>query len=199
MCESTAFADAQNPNFSGQSGTVDWALRSPGSSNSGRGTVDPTGKINYSGMETGSFSAKPTVYMRPAFWMKVPVKGFTVTYEGNNCLAKVPSDGNVYQPGDKVTVLFEPVEYMSGLIFNGWDWNDDGVADFGYYYNQFEMPKKDVVLKAICYIPYQPPYDQGQYYNQGQYYDNQTGTNLFDNPTGTQYWDPSWVSYGGGD
>lgn len=149
-CESTAFADTQNPASANYSGTVDWALRSPGSSNRGRGVVDPNGKISYFGMEAGISSADPAVYIRPAFWMKVPVKGFTVTYEGNNCLAKVPTDGNVYQPGDKVTVLFEPVEYMTGLIFTGWDWDGDGVADFGYYYNQFEMPKKDVVLKAIC-------------------------------------------------
>lgn len=81
-------------------------------------------------------------------------EGYTVKYYKNNCLALVPEDETVYQYGDEVTVLFEPVEYTNGLIFYGWDWNDDGIADFGYSYRNFVMPKKDVTLKAICILPY---------------------------------------------
>ena len=56
-------------------------------------------------------------------------EGYTVTYYKNNCLDEVPEDETVYQYGDEVEVLFEPVEYTNGLIFYGWDWNNDGVAD----------------------------------------------------------------------
>ena len=84
-------------------------------------------------------------------------EGYTVTYYKNNCLAEVPEDETIYQYGDEVTVLFEPVEYTNGLIFYGWDWNDDGIADFGYSYRNFFMPKKDVKLKAICIVPYYGP------------------------------------------
>lgn len=84
-------------------------------------------------------------------------EGYTVTYYKNNCLALVPEDETVYQYGDEVEVLFEPVEYTNGLIFYGWDMNDDGVADFGYSYRYFNMPKKDVKLKAICITPYYGP------------------------------------------
>lgn len=76
--------------------------------------------------------------------------GFRVTYNGNNCLAKVPADSNLYQAGKIVTVLFDPVEYMPGLIFYGWDSGGDGVADYGYSYNTFTMPAEDVELRAIC-------------------------------------------------
>lgn len=86
--------------------------------------------------------------------------GYTVTYVGGSCLAKVPTDNKTYRGGETVTVLFEPVEYMQGQIFNGWDINNDGVADFGYYYNTFTMPDTDVELKAICY---------GQYQNNNQF------------------------------
>ncbi len=81
---------------------------------------------------------------------------YKVTYEGNNCLASVPTDTNTYSAGTPVTVLFDPVTYMNGLIFYGWDWNNDGVADFGYAYNTFNMPAKDVTMKAICILPYSP-------------------------------------------
>ena len=54
-------------------------------------------------------------------------------------------------------VKFDPVTYMNGLIFYGWDWNNDGVADFGYAYNSFAMPAKDVEMKAICITPYTGP------------------------------------------
>ena len=75
----------------------------------------------------------------------------------------MPTDSKCYKPGDVVTVLFDPVEYVTGLIFNGWDRDGDGVSDHGYYYNSFVMPAKNVDLYAICYQPY---YDQYQ-----QYYD----------------------------
>ncbi len=82
--------------------------------------------------------------------------GYKVTYVGNNCLASVPTDANTYNPGEQVNVLFDPVTYMNGLIFYGWDWNNDGIADFGYAYNTFNMPAKDVTMKAICILPYSP-------------------------------------------
>ncbi|MBQ6503952.1 MAG: hypothetical protein IJI57_08595 [Flexilinea sp.] len=77
-------------------------------------------------------------------------EGFTVTYLENDCLAEVPTDEAKYAAGDEVTVLFEPVAYKDYLIFYGWDIDDDGVADFGYNFNKFNMPEKDVELKAIC-------------------------------------------------
>ena len=76
--------------------------------------------------------------------------GFKVTYLENDCLAEVPTDEASYAAGDEVTVLFEPVKYKDYLIFYGWDIDDDGVADFGYNFNKFNMPEKDVELKAIC-------------------------------------------------
>ena len=76
--------------------------------------------------------------------------GFKVTYLENDCLAEVPTDENAYAAGDEVTVLFEPVAYKDYLIFYGWDIDDDGIADYGYYYDKFNMPEKDVELKAIC-------------------------------------------------
>ena len=79
---------------------------------------------------------------------------YTVTYDGNNCLAEVPVDENTYAGGQEVTALFEPVKYKDYKIFYGWDINDDGIADFGYNYNKFPMPDVDVVLKAICVPAY---------------------------------------------
>ena len=76
--------------------------------------------------------------------------GFKITYLENDCLAEVPTDENAYAAGDEVTVLFEPVQYKDYLIFYGWDIDDDGVADFGYNFNKFNMPEEDVELKAIC-------------------------------------------------
>lgn len=84
-------------------------------------------------------------------------KGFSVTYLNNECLAQVPTDLQLHMPGETVTVLFEPVAYKDGLIFYGWDINDDGNADFGYEYYTFTMPDQDVVLKAICIAPYYGP------------------------------------------
>lgn len=79
---------------------------------------------------------------------------YTVTYNGNNCLAEVPVDENTYAGGSEVTVLFKPVKYMDYKIFYGWDINDDGIADFGYSYDKFPMPDVDVELKAICIPAY---------------------------------------------
>lgn len=76
--------------------------------------------------------------------------GFKVVYLPNECLAEVPTDEKTYAAGEEVTVLFEPVQYKDYLIFYGWDWDDDGIADYGYYFNKFNMPEKDVELKAIC-------------------------------------------------
>ncbi len=129
-----------------------WALRSPGSTDNTSAFVDADGSVNYEGAYQ-NLSGIPTEYaVRPAFWMKTKT-GFTVKYLGNNCLSVVPTDNNVYQPGDKVTVLFDPVAYIPGLIFNGWDMDGDGVSNFGYYYYTFTMPNHNVELKAICYIP----------------------------------------------
>ena len=86
---------------------------------------------------------------------------YILTYKGNNCLAKVPTDDKCYKPGDKVTVLFDPTEYLPGLIFNGWDWDKDGSADYGFFYYEFVMPNKDVEMNAVCY---QQIYDQQQYH-----------------------------------
>jgi hypothetical protein len=77
-------------------------------------------------------------------------EGYTVTYLENDCLAEVPTDEKSYAAGDEVTVLFEPVQYKDYLIFFGWDINNDGIADFGYNFDKFEMPDEDVELKAIC-------------------------------------------------
>ena len=89
-------------------------------------------------------------------------EGYKVTYKANNCLASVPEDETVYQEGDEVTVLFDPVEYLDYLVFFGWDINDDGIADFGYNHKNFDMPAEDVELKAICIaVSYQAPHPHG--------------------------------------
>jgi len=80
----------------------------------------------------------------------VSAQDYKVTYLENDCLAEVPTDENSYLAGEEVTVLFEPVQYKDYLIFYGWDIDDDGIADFGYNYDKFEMPEEDVELKAIC-------------------------------------------------
>ena len=77
-------------------------------------------------------------------------QGYTITYLKNDCLAEVPTDEKAYAAGEEVTVLFEPVQYKDYLIFFGWDINNDGIADFGYNYNKFVMPEKDIELQAIC-------------------------------------------------
>ena len=85
---------------------------------------------------------------------------YKVTYYGNNYLASVPTDEKEYKAGEYVSVMFDPVTYMNGLIFYGWDWNNDGIADFGYAYNNFNMPARNVEMKAICISPYYEPAPQ---------------------------------------
>ncbi len=140
-----------------------WLLRSPGSMENTSAFVNGDGSVNYEGSYQ-NLSGIPTEYaVRPAFWMSTGSACLTVKYSGGNCLTKVPTDKKCYKKGDKVTVLFDPVEYVTGLIFNGWDRTGDGTADHGYYYNSFTMPDRDVELTAICYQPYQPQYNN-QYY-----------------------------------
>ena len=83
---------------------------------------------------------------------------YRVNYVGNGCLSAVPTDNRCYRPGETVTVLFSPVQYVQGLIFNGWNMSGSGIAEFGYYYNTFTMPARNVTLSAICnaYIPPAP-------------------------------------------
>lgn len=197
-----------------------WMLRTPGYTKNMRVLVNMLGSIELIGLPCDAISGcdKTLFTLRPAFWMKTsastastptpkPQTCYKITYAGNNCLAKVPADSNCYQLGDLVTVLFEPVEYMQGLIFNGWDMDGDNVADFGYYYPTFAMPNRDVELKAVCYQQYQ---DHGysqygvttgevdpDYYDPHQYY------NPYNNPTlNNDYYDPGtgwWYApdYGG--
>ena len=141
-----------------------WWLRTPGDSPSKTTYVVKDGSIYFYG-NSPMVLIYGTAYneVRPAFWIKTAAPCYKVKYVGDQCLTKVPTDSKCYQPGDKVTVLFEPVDYVPGLIFNGWDRDGDGVSDHGYYYNTFPMPAKDVELHAICYYP---NYDQHQ-----QYYD----------------------------
>ena len=73
-----------------------------------------------------------------------------VTYDTNNCLVVAPIDCCEYGYAERVEVKFQPAQYKTGLIFYGWDWDYDGVADFGYNYSSFLMPDHDVTLKAIC-------------------------------------------------
>ena len=104
--------------------------------------------------------------------------GYKVTYLGNDCLASVPTDEQAYKAGETVIVKFDPVTYMNGLIFYGWDWNNDGVADFGYSYNSFAMPAKDVEMKAICITPYSGPSAPAPHHHGPQ-------------PWGPQPWEPA--------
>ena len=147
----TPYAAAYGISVSGENGNTSWWwLRSPGEDASMAAYVDVDGMVSDSGYGVQN------VYgvVRPAFWMRIDEPAcLTVRYKGGNCLAQVPTDKKCYKKGDKVTVLFEPVEYMPGLIFNGWDRTGDGVADHGYYYNDFIMPDHDVELTAVCYIP----------------------------------------------
>ena len=153
-------------------GATYWSLRSPGYMESIRAYIDADG-ITYPGLILPDGFQDPVIGARPAFWMKTSSAAspastpktrtcFKVTYTGNNCLAKVPADSKCYHLGDLVTVLFEPVEYMQSLIFNGWDMDGDNAADFGYNYPTFAMPNHDVELKAVCYQQYQD-YNYSQY------------------------------------
>lgn len=166
-------------------------LRTPGDNPAKTVYVAGDGSIYYYG-----FAPMVLIYgtayneVRPAFWMKTAAPCLKVTYHGENCLAKVPTDSKCYKPGDLVTVLFDPVEYMSGLIFNGWDRDGDGAADHGYFYDSFVMPAKNVDLYAICY---QPIYDQQQYYDHQQ--QNNDGATGRPDPgwTNNQYVPPSVI------
>ena len=143
-------------------GTTYWSLRSPGYTESIRAYVDGDGITYPMGIFLPDGYENPVIGARPAFWVKTaPAVCLKVTYKGNNCLSKVPTDDKCYKPGDKVTVLFDPTEYMPGLIFNGWDWDKDGAADYGFFYYEFVMPNKDVEMNAVCY---QQIYDQQQYH-----------------------------------
>ncbi len=152
--EPTAYTAAQDPGvYPGVNSTSLWYLRTPGIMAGINALVGNNGAVEYGGPLCESGCDKVRFGMRPALWLKLPKK-LHVTYDGNNCLAAVPSDDNIYEPDDKVAVLFSPVEYISGKIFAGWDWNGDGRADFDYTYDSFTMPEKNVELKAICYGSY---------------------------------------------
>ena len=180
-----------------------WWLRTPGSNPGLALNVTTGGSVFLDGYSSPDMVGDNwCLDVRPAFWLKLapapkptatpkPRTCYTVTYHGNNCLSKVPSDKKCYQPGDTVTVLFDPMEYMPGMIFYGWDRDGDGTADHGYYYNSFTMPAKNVNLNAICYAQI---YDRQNYYpditpddRQQQYYDNQNVTGDYYN-TGTGWW-----------
>ena len=146
-------------------GTTYWSLRSPGYMESIRAYVDSDGVTYPMGLYLPDGYEDPVIGARPAFWVKTaPAVCLRVTYKGNNCLAKVPTDDKCYKPGDKVTVLFDPTEYLPGLIFNGWDWDKDGAADYGFFYYEFVMPNKDVEMNAVCYQQIYDYYDQQQYH-----------------------------------
>ncbi len=81
---------------------------------------------------------------------------YTVTYDIGNCLYVAPVDCNEYAYADKVTVLWEPVQYRNGLIFYGWDYDGDNIVDFGYENPSFYMPKHNVTMKAICIPQWMP-------------------------------------------
>ena len=201
-----------------------WMLRTPGSRENMRVLVNMIGSIELSGSPCDAMLGcdKTLFTLRPAFWIKTssaaqpaatpkPRTCYKVTYAGNNCLAKVPTDNKCYQLGDLVTVLFEPVEYMQSLIFNGWDMDGDNVADFGYYYPTFAMPNRDVELKAVCYQQYQDHgysqygittgevdpdyYDPQQYYN--PYHDPTLNNDIYDPNTGWWYDPGDYYGYDG--
>ncbi|MBQ4513670.1 MAG: hypothetical protein II969_11810 [Anaerolineaceae bacterium] len=190
-------------------GTSWWWLRSPGESRAQAAVVNPDGSVQAMGYGVQNQYG----VIRPAFWLKtisqpaptpVPQTCYRVTYAGNTCLSQVPLDNKCYQLGDLVTILFEPVEYMPNLIFNGWDIDGDNVADFGYNYPTFAMPNHDVELRAVCYQQYQdhgysqygvrtgevdPYYNQQQYYN--PYGDPTLNGDIYDPNTGWWY-DPDY-------
>lgn len=83
---------------------------------------------------------------------------YCVRYHTNNCLESGPVDTRTYSYGETVTVLFDPVIYKAnGTIFHGWSHYPYGPAQYGYAYNQFRMPNRDVDLYAICITPYYGP------------------------------------------
>ena len=214
LCKATAYAAPKV--FFRESDRIDpvtsWLLRSPGFNTNTSSLVAVNGTIDYTGLPNNANGTATWFGVRPAFWVKLsnapaptatPRSCYTVTYAGNDCLAKVPTDSKCYRLGDLVTLLFEPVEYMQGTIFNGWDMDDDGVADFGYYYNTFAMPGYDVELKAVCSRQYYD-YSHSQYGLSDQYYDPHQYYNPYNDPTlnndyydpGTGWWYDSGPSYG---
>lgn len=87
---------------------------------------------------------------------QVPSEPFCVTYHENGCLLSAPIDGNAYYYGDTVKVLFEPVLYKDNVWFYGWSHNPHGYANYGYNFDTFKMPAKNVDLYAICIPIYWP-------------------------------------------
>ncbi|MBQ6508986.1 MAG: hypothetical protein IJI07_05870 [Flexilinea sp.] len=212
----TTYAKAESKN-SHNDGTSTWILRTAGMDEDLKALVLNDGSIDYWGQPCDAIEGcQKTFYLlRPALWLKTsasptpePRTCYKVTYSGNNCLAKVPTDSKCYQLGDLVTILFEPVEYMSGLIFTGWDMDNDGTADFGYSYPTFAMPGKDVELKAICYQPYQDQYnnqyygvttgevDPQQYYNPNN--DPSLNNDIYDPNTGWWFDPEDYINFYGG-
>ncbi len=198
----TAYANANSITLYHKTGTSTWMLRTPGFNAGLKTLVYGDGTVDYYGSPCDAIEGceKTFFLLRPAFWLRIydtpvptakPKNCYKVTYTGNNCLAKVPTDNKCYQLGDLVTILFEPVEYMQGLIFNGWDMDGDNVADFGYNYPTFAMPNRDVVLKAVCYQQYQD-HGYSQYGVPQQYYDPHQYYNPYNDPTlNNDYYDPN--------
>ncbi|MBR6089846.1 MAG: hypothetical protein IKP86_07925 [Anaerolineaceae bacterium] len=191
--QATEFANEQSQSFFNMYGGAMWYLRSPGLSQTTRAVVGKDGEINYGGPACVSECQYVYFGMRPAFWLRiVKPAGFTVTYLGGNCLTQVPMDNRFYSPGETVTVLFDPVAYVSGMIFSGWDWDNDSGADFGYYYNTFTMPNKNVTLIATCYPQYyyydNQNTDHGTYDNQQYVYPDNNYQYVY--PDGNYYWIP---------
>ena len=175
---------AVTPYFNRKEGTsmkAFWWLRTPGDIQKKTVYVTGEGSIYLYG-NAAMVLINGTAYddVRPAFWLKTaaapvptatptPRNCYKVKYVGSYCLNRVPTDNKCYQPGEMVTVLWEPVDYMPGLIFNGWDMGHDGVADFGYSYPSFIMPAHDVELQAVCYQQY---WDNNQHNDNNQRHDN---------------------------
>ena len=173
-CEPTPYARMKSTN-SHNDGTSTWILRTAGMDEDLKALVLNNGSIEYWGLPCDAIEGceKTFFLLRPAFWLSptdIPETAsnsgncYRVTYAGNNCLAKVPIDNQCYQLGDLVTLRYEPVEYLPGQLFYGWDMDGDGEAEFGFNYPTFAMTNRDVVLNAVCY-----PVNQGN--NNGQYND----------------------------
>ena len=156
-------------------GTSTWILRTAGMDEDLKALVLNDGSVEYWGLPCDAIEGceKTFFLLRPAFWLSptdIPETAsnsgncYRVTYAGNNCLAKVPIDNQCYQLGDLVTLRYEPVEYLPGQLFYGWDMDGDGEAEVGFNYPTFAMTNRDVVLNAVCY-----PVNQGN--NNGQYND----------------------------
>lgn len=214
-CSPTVYARAKSATLY-HDGTSTWILRTAGMNEDLKALVLNDGSVEYWGLPCDAIEGcnKTFYLLRPAFWLSptdIPEGAsklqdcYRVTYDGNNCLAKVPADNQCYQLGDLVTLLYSPVEYLPGQIFYGWDMDDDGAADFGFNYPTFAMPNRDVVLKAACY-----PVNQDSYYGQyenvipdggdvQQYYNPNHDPNLNDDiyDPDTGWWYAPDYYYGG--